>query len=249
MTDASIALGALPVTRAQAKAENSFLYFTGKACVSGHLSPRYVSNGQCLQCQKDRQSTPEYKAYGAAKMKRYRDADPEKYKALRTEHLKQKPELSRAKCLRYRVKNRGKLRQIAIEYYNANRAAILEKQRIARHADPTENRARVRAWVKANPDRAKALFAQYRARKRGAVGRYTAAEIAQLNEWQNGNCAACQRDLRETGYHVDHIVPLASGGTNWQNNLQLLCPRCNSSKRARDYAEWIEEQRAAGIIP
>lgn len=31
--------------------------------------------------------------------------------------------------------------------------------------------------------------------------------------------------------HVDHIVPLARGGTDERSNLQALCARCNKSKR------------------
>jgi len=33
--------------------------------------------------------------------------------------------------------------------------------------------------------------------------------------------------------HVDHIVPLAQGGTNDITNFQALCPKCNLSKGAK----------------
>lgn len=33
---------------------------------------------------------------------------------------------------------------------------------------------------------------------------------------------------------IDHIVPLARGGSNTSENLQTLCQRCNSSKSARE---------------
>lgn len=32
---------------------------------------------------------------------------------------------------------------------------------------------------------------------------------------------------------VDHIVPLAKGGTDARSNLQALCARCNKSKKDR----------------
>ena len=46
-------------------------------------------------------------------------------------------------------------------------------------------------------------------------------------------------------YHLDHIVPVASGGTSEDSNLQLLCPTCNMRKGAKDYEEWLEEYVAA----
>ena len=34
--------------------------------------------------------------------------------------------------------------------------------------------------------------------------------------------------------HIDHIVPLARGGTNDLVNLQLLCAECNQKKYTND---------------
>lgn len=36
--------------------------------------------------------------------------------------------------------------------------------------------------------------------------------------------------LLELGEHVDHIVPLAAGGTDDESNLQTLCAACHSRK-------------------
>jgi 5-methylcytosine-specific restriction endonuclease McrA len=30
--------------------------------------------------------------------------------------------------------------------------------------------------------------------------------------------------------HIDHVIPLAEGGTNALSNLQLLCAKCNLAK-------------------
>jgi len=40
------------MNRMQAASEGKDRYFTGKPCKAGHLSERYVSTGQCVECLK-----------------------------------------------------------------------------------------------------------------------------------------------------------------------------------------------------
>jgi 5-methylcytosine-specific restriction endonuclease McrA len=72
------------------------------------------------------------------------------------------------------------------------------------------------------------------------VGRHTREDIESLVRSQRGLCACgCARSLY-AGYHIDHIVPVSKGGSNWgpltgpargvAGNLQLLAPRCNLRK-------------------
>lgn len=42
----------------------------------------------------------------------------------------------------------------------------------------------------------------------------------------------CGIDLNGKG-HLDHIIPLARGGTNWPWNLQFLCAHDNVVKWAK----------------
>jgi hypothetical protein len=50
---------------------------------------------------------------------------------------------------------------------------------------------------------------------------------------ERGKCAACAADLLlelNGVVHIDHIIPLASGGCNDLVNLQILCDSCNLKK-------------------
>lgn len=45
-------------------------------------------------------------------------------------------------------------------------------------------------------------------------------------------CAKCHVVGPKDSVHVDHITPLARGGSNDRTNLQVLCRSCNLSKGA-----------------
>jgi 5-methylcytosine-specific restriction endonuclease McrA len=84
-------------------------------------------------------------------------------------------------------------------------------------------------WATKNPDTVRAIQRNARARRRSAEGRHTATDVAKKRLLQKDKCACCRTKLLGGG-HVDHIVPLALGGSNWPSNLQLLCPPCNYKK-------------------
>lgn len=63
---------------------------------------------------------------------------------------------------------------------------------------------------------------------------------------QGGECIYCTSKLDEAKSHLDHRTPLARGGTNSQENLQLLCARCNAEKHAKTHTEYIEWLKALG---
>lgn len=58
-----------------------------------------------------------------------------------------------------------------------------------------------------------------------------------LHKWrkQQRPCTWCAQGSPET---VDHVLPLARGGTNWEGNLLPACRSCNSSRAERLVMEW-----------
>lgn len=101
-------------------------------------------------------------------------------------------------------------------------------------------RNKQRALVKNSPEIIKLYKRTYssnqRVRRFGVSGYLSRKLVDQLMNDQSGKCAYCQALLDK--YHVDHITPLARGGTHELSNLCLACPSCNHSKWASTLEEW-----------
>lgn len=54
-----------------------------------------------------------------------------------------------------------------------------------------------------------------------------------LGERQDWKCNLCHSTLESTA-QVDHISPLWCGGTNDEDNLQILCVRCHAIKTQQE---------------
>lgn len=113
--------------------------------------------------------------------------------------------------------------------------------------------ARLRARL--NPEKVVANYQNARAKRSRAEGTHTHLDIKALFASQRGTCPNCQALLIKRGpgkYHVDHIMPIALGGSNWPDNLQLLCPDCNRGKGSKHPDVWMAynlRKRAVDFIP
>lgn len=146
---------------------------------------------------------------------------------------------AKARLSAYYRRNRTRMLEQAKAYVAKNYEAIQAKRKAHRNANKTRINIEIAAWAKANPEKRRAKERAREARERGAEGTHTATDVNALKISQEGVCAAihCFQEL-VLGFHVDHIMPIARGGSNWPCNLQLLCPTCNQAKHARDPEEW-----------
>jgi 5-methylcytosine-specific restriction endonuclease McrA len=128
-------------------------------------------------------------------------------------------------------------KQRFIDKANAWNAAHIEQKRAANrrwhYNNPERSRANSRKWELSNPEAAKAKGHNYRCKKRNNKGRHTGADIKRLIAFQRGKCGVSARGIRRR-FEIDHIIPVSSGGSNYPNNLQLLCIPCNRSKGGKD---------------
>lgn len=177
-------------------------------CRRGHRS-RFIIQGVCTVCARLRPS-------GAVSA----DHEP-----VRVDHLK----LSRPK----RPSVKAQLEELA--------RLIKQASDVPKHTAEVK----VRSYTRASRERPKAKGTRgfisderasrvnCRARLRGAEGVVTSADIHYRMLRQRGKCAYC-RVCISWNFEIDHIIPLARGGSNWPRNIQLTCGPCNFAKLAKD---------------
>ena len=138
-----------------------------------------------------------------------------------------KAEKIKAYQVQYRANNREKSREASKRWREENLERAKEKIRAWRAA----NQHRIIQYREENRDLAALYSRNRRARLRGNGGTHTADDIAEIIKRQKFKCAECGTSVRKReNRHVDHIMPISLGGTNWPWNLQILCPTCNHEK-------------------
>ncbi len=135
-----------------------------------------------------------------------------------------------------------------------------ERMRRRREAHPEQHRAAAREWYHNNLETSRKYRTEWYARnkerliekfrtswhannlrRRKAAGKLSAAALKEILELQRHRCAICRCSVRG-GYHIDHINPIARGGTHDRRNIQILCPACNMSKGAKDPASFMRSR-------
>jgi 5-methylcytosine-specific restriction endonuclease McrA len=151
----------------------------------------------------------------------------------------------RATSARWDAENAERAKQNRAAYYQSNKDLIRERHRAWRDKNPEKVVELKRQWNSANPERASEIArtsaANRRSRKKFSGGRLSTGLAQQLLKLQRGKCACCGTSLKD-GYHLDHITPLARGGANEDWNMQLLTPKCNQQKHAKDPVEFMQSR-------
>lgn len=68
--------------------------------------------------------------------------------------------------------------------------------------------------------------------KRDSIGNALRHETFKRDNYR---CVECGATNKQTRLHVDHIVPVAQGGSDELDNLQTLCEECNLAKSSRKW--------------
>lgn len=142
----------------------------------------------------------------------------------------------------WRLANKEKVK----EYIKTWRLLNAEKEKEIRKNWRLKNiekeKEQAKAWNLSNSELVKLKRHRRRARIRNASGTLSNYIIDRLMLLQKELCVVCKVNLKEVNYHLDHIQPLSKGGTNDDENVQLLCQSCNCSKGAKDPIEFMQSK-------
>lgn len=147
---------------------------------------------------------------------------------------------------RKKVRARGYSRTYWQKADRAFRNRRLVDAKAWRKANPDKNNECVTAWTKANQERAKQIRrksnAVYYAKNRSKfTEKYNARKAAKLKATSPDHNPAVARVLADSrdrverctrmAWHLDHVMPLASGGVHAHHNLQVLPAVLNLRKK------------------
>ena len=238
-------------------------FFTGIPCLHGHICKRYVSSKGCIACADlmvvSKEKSCEYaRRYRLrAKTRAEQDTAYAEYynelkernkrstmlwrrdRAKRAKHDEEFGLLYRRKMAtktrEWRAKNPDKTKEIERRSRSKRKWTLNDRRNGQKYRNKNREKldSYIAEWRRNNPEKKLAYGRNRKSRKRGANGAHTGQDIVEIAAAQKGRCAYCRVALGPR-YHVDHIMPLAKGGSNDRRNLQILCKSCNSSKKALD---------------
>lgn len=173
--------------------------------------------------------------------KEYKKNNKEKIRLLNLKWREENKELSKEKRLAFVSDNKEHVKATRKKWYDKNKKKILLEKSEYYSKNKEIVKQKVRHYREKNTTKVRALSRNYKAKKKNAEGKHTKKDIDFLFLKQKAKCAVCTEGIKN-GFHVDHISPLARGGTNWPKNLQLLCQRCNNQKHAKDPIDFMQEK-------
>lgn len=156
----------------------------------------------------------------------WKKANPEKAKKIWDDWAKANPDRKKANGAAWRAANSNRTKATSSAYYASHKDHVLARQA---------------AHMAANPELRRIKNSTRRALKNAVGGTLSKGITDKLFNLQHGKCACCGLPLGDN-YHLDHIMPLALGGSNTDENIQLLRQRCNIQKGAKHPIDFMQQR-------
>ena len=208
----------LPMSRKEAKIAGEKYYFTGRACVRGHVSKRFSSNGWCYDCAKSdvreaaakrREDNPDaVRSYD----KNWRESNRDRVRQLRAKWAEENPE---------------KIKAMKDAWLASNPSYEKDRSRRRREVFTEDDRKtaaqRQSSWRNRNPD--KVRVSNKKSNEKRMANPKGKLEITIRNGMMRGikkGSKAGARTFDILGYTVDelfaHLESLFSAGMTWDNH-------------------------------
>lgn len=196
-----------------------------KPCVKCGGTSRYAT-GKCQACVRARTAA------------RYA-SDPLRASLAMAAYRAANPEQEKLRVRAYREANKAK-RNAANAVWRAENPEKVKSSQDAYHAkNPGKANKKSSDWREKNPAQVRIQRHNRRALVLSAGGSLSKGLLAKLFELQKGMCPCCKQPLGDK-YHMDHVMPLALGGTNTDDNIQLLRATCNQKKHAKHPVDFMQ---------
>lgn len=142
-----------------------------------------------------------------------------------------------------------KAKSVKKAWAERNREMLLVAARISKKKHRESQRIYNREWRRKNHEHANARDTAYRKshpsehivyrlnrrkKQHNIAGECTPSQIEARFRYHGNHCVYCGGKAQ----HVDHMIPVSRGGTNWPSNLVPACHSCNSRKARKTFKEY-----------
>lgn len=197
----------------------------------------FCKNKRCCDGRRGR-----CKACSNAAVVAWRALNPDKYKESAAAYSGANKCKKRLRDAIYRSENVDKIQAARAAYRDLNIVEIRMRATAYHVANFVSIKAAKSAWDKANPEKKRAHAQNRRVKKLDVCGKLSTGLASRLLEQQYKTCGCgCGQPLDGT-YHMDHWMPLFLGGSNTDDNIRLLTPRCNLQKGRKHPDDYLRSR-------
>ena len=114
-------------------------------------------------------------------------------------------------------------------YYKRHREKIAARQKVYRDRHQKKLAIYRKVYREGHLEQFRMYATQHRVLKAGASGYATVEQIQARIDYYGKCCYICGAPYE----HIDHVIPLSKGGSNWPANLRPTCSKCNLKKGSK----------------